>query len=218
MKSSSYFRPDGTPITLNLNQAAQVNGLAVTALRNYVARNILEYVGSVPLAGQERRFAVWGLYELGLIEALNRAGYTLAIAADIVHAGFLQSLVAGFLASRKKASGKWQTIANRHERDWRKHLKVLKEGSKGVPNLWLRGEWEHRNLKQPAIWVFCLNTEGRPYGPWIAKGWKDVPFQIQKLIAEVKEVDRSQVRAVSTLNLTATLADIDRRIQQILKI
>lgn len=220
-----YLQPDGFPITFSLSDAAGVTGISVSRLRNYIARDILKHVGQIPLAGQERRFAIWGLYEIGLIAALNEANYTLDEAAKIVHAAFMRSLTAGYL----------RYCSEHPEQPTPAYDAVQVEGT---PKYWLNGFWTHRDLTEPAIWVFG-HLHSMFFGPSPAKGWSDVPavaVEVQKeaystitpavpnetsggrsyrpaKINDNHPSAQSGLKVLGLLNVTAVLAEIDAAIE-----
>jgi hypothetical protein len=220
-----YLQADGFPITFSLNDAAEITNISVPRLRNYIARNILKHVGQIPLAGQERRFAVWGLYEIGLIAALNEANYTLEEAAAVVHAAFAHSLAVGYLV-----------YSHKHP-----EMEGPAHNIEGMPEYWLNGFWEHRELTNPAIWVFGRLMGATPFGPRVAKGWQDVPavaIELQKevyqtITAPVLEAEtagrksyrpaeindnhpsaHSGLKVLGLLNVTAVLAPLDAAIEK----
>lgn len=220
-----YLQPDGFPITFSLSDAAGVTGISVSRLRNYIARDILKHVGQIPLAGQERRFAIWGLYEIGLIAALNEANYTLDEAAKIVHAAFMQSLTAGYL----------RYCSEHPEQPAPAYDAVQVEAT---PKYWLNGFWTHRDLTEPAIWVFG-HLHSMFFGPSPAKGWSDVPAVAVELQKEAYSTitpavpdetnggrsyrpakindnhpsAQSGLKVLGLLNVTAVLAEIDDAIE-----
>lgn len=222
----NYLQPDGFPITFSLNDAAAVTGISVSRLRNYIARDILKHVGQIPLAGQERRFAVWGLYEIGLIAALNEASYTLDDAAKIVHGAFMQSLTAGYLR-----------YCNDNPGQPTPEFDVAR--MEGTPKYWLNGFWAHRDLLQPAIWLFG-NIHSMFFGPVVANGWQDIPAVAVKLqkdaystltpavadeingvrshrpatIDDTHTSAQSGIKVLGVLNVTAVLAEIDTAIEK----
>lgn len=193
------LRTDGFPITFSLSDAAGVTGISVSRLRNYVARNILQHVGQIPLAGQERRFAVWGLYEIGLIAALNDADYTLDEAAKIVHAAFMQSLTAGYLLYCNEHSGQPTPAFEPAQIE-------------AMPKYWLHGFWTHRDLTEPAIWVFG-HLHSMLFGPRAAQGWQDVPAVAVELQKEASSTFTPALKVLGLLNVTAVLAEIDAAIE-----
>jgi hypothetical protein len=221
----THAQPDGSLITFSLSDAAAVTGISVSRLRNYIARDILKHVGQVPLAGQERRFAIWGLYEIGLISALNEANYTLDEAAKIVHNAFMQSLAAGYLL-----------YCNDHPGQPTPPFEVAQ--IEAMPKYWLNGFWAHRELTDPAIWVFGY-LHSTCFGPYTAKGWHDVPavaVELQKeaystftpavpdetsgrrsyrpaLISTNHPKAQSGLKVLGLLNVTAVLAEIDAAIE-----
>lgn len=157
----NYLQADGFPITFSLSNAAEVTGISVSRLRNNIARDILKHVGQIPLAGQERRFAIWGLYEIALIAALNESNYTLDEAAEIVHAAIAHSLAAGYLH-----------YCHGHPESPTPAFEPAQV--EAMPKCWLKGFWTHRELTEPAIWVFG-HLHSMFFGPRAAKGWHDVP-------------------------------------------
>jgi hypothetical protein len=222
----NYLQPDGFPITFSLSDAAGVTGISVSRLRNYIARDILKHVGQIPLAGQERRFAIWGLYEIGLIAALNEANYTLEEAAKIVHNAFMRSLTAGYLR-----------YCNEHPGQPAPEFDVAR--MEGTPKYWLSGFWTHRDLTEPAIWVFG-HLHSMFFGPNPAKGWRDVPavaVELQKeaystvtpavpdetsggrsyqpaMINDNHPSAQSGLKVLGLLNVTAVLAEIDAAVEK----
>jgi hypothetical protein len=221
----NIFQPDGFPTTFSLSDAAAVTNISVSRLRNYVARNILQHVGQIPLAGQERRFAVWCLYEIGLIAALNDADYTLDEAAKIVHNAFMRSLTAGYLR-----------YCNEHPEQPTPAFDAAQV--EAMPKYWLNGFWTHRDLTEPAIWVFG-HLHSMVFGPSPAKGWHDVPavaIELQKevystitptvpdevsgerthrpaKIGDNHAFPQSGLKVLGLLNVTAVLAEIDAAIE-----
>jgi hypothetical protein len=221
----NLVQPDGFPTTFSLSDAAGVTGISVSRLRNYVARNILQHVGQIPLAGQERRFAVWGLYEIGLIAALNDADYTLDEAAKIVHSAFMQSLTAGYLR-----------YCNEHPEQPTPAFEPAQ--IEAMPKYWLNGFWTHRDLAEPVIWVFG-HLHSMFFGPRVAKGWHDVAavaIELQKeaystitpavpdevsggrthrpaKIDDNNPSAQSGLKVLGLLNVTAVLAEIDAAIE-----
>lgn len=218
-------QPNGSPITFSLSDAAAVTGISVSRLRNYIARDILKHVGQIPLAGQERRFAIWGLYEIGLISALNEANYTLDEAAKIVHSAFMHSLAAGYLL-----------FCNDHPGQPAPAFEVAE--IEAMPKYWLHGFWTHRDLTEPAIWVFGY-LRSMFFGPNPAKGWHDVPVvgvELQKeaystitpavpdetsgrrsyrpaLISNNHPKAQSGLKVLGLLNVTTVLAEIDAAVE-----
>jgi hypothetical protein len=223
-----YTQPDGALITFSLNDAVAITGGSITRLRNHIARDILKYVGQVPLAGQERRFAVWGLYEIGLINALSEANYTLEEAATVVHAAFKRSLEIGYLDYCQK------------DPEMTKPLSAIE----GMPEYWLTGFWTHRKLTDPRIWVFGRLMGAKLFGPRVAKGWQHVPaiaIELQKEVyqtvtppvLESESLGRRSYRVadigdnhpsahsalpvLGLLNVTAVLSSLDAAIEKHLK-
>lgn len=163
---------------------------------------ILQHVGQIPLAGQERRFAVWGLYEIGLIAALNDADYTLDEAAKIVHAAFMQSLTAGYLLYCNENPGQPTPAFEPAQIE-------------AMPKYWLNGFWTHRDLAEPAIWVFG-HLHSMFFGPRVAKGWHDVSavaIELQKEAYSTITPAQSGLKVLSLLNVTAVLTEIDAAIE-----
>jgi hypothetical protein len=221
-----YLQPDGFPITFSLSDAAAINGISVSRLRNYIARDILKHVGQIPLAGQERRFAIWGLYEIGLIAALNEANYTLDEAAKIVHSAFMRSLNVGYL-----------NYCNEHPEQPTPAYDAAQV--EAMPKYWLTGFWTNRSLTEPAIWVFG-HLHSMFFGPRPSKGWHGVSavaIELQKeaystvtpavldetsgernyrpaIINDNHPSAQSGIKVLGLLNVTAVLAEIDAAIEE----
>lgn len=60
----------------------------MAALRTRIARNLPRYMGQRPLAGAEHRFTVAGIYEIALIDELERNGLTQAASSQVVRVLF----------------------------------------------------------------------------------------------------------------------------------
>jgi hypothetical protein len=230
-----YVQADGFPTTFSLTDAAAITEVSVTRLRNYIARDILKHVGQIPLAGQERRFAVWGLYEIGLISALAESSYTLEQAAKVVHAAFNDSLTAGYLAYSHEHP---ETVRPFTEAGLKSHDPF--HSIEAMPDYWLKGFWTHRALTNPAIWVFGRLMGTMSFGPRVAKGWHDVPavaIELQKEIystitpaipdettggrsqrpAKINENHpsaHSGLKVLGLLNVTAVLTAIDAAVER----
>ncbi|HEU0139424.1 MAG TPA: hypothetical protein VFQ79_06935 [Bryobacteraceae bacterium] len=206
---------DGFPLTFNLPDAAAMTGARVPALRTYIARNILNHVGQFPLAGQERRFTVTGLVEVGIVDALAES-LSLAAASKVADYG----LEAAFSVARLCG-------ADSHENFDQK------------PELWMNGpQWDHRDLANPVFWAFVLNENNNVAGFDVAFGWSDigrackdvakqtfrvtlpsVPWggpatQVSSLPQPSEEFIGTATPHVHVLNLTAILTKIDRAISE----
>jgi hypothetical protein len=135
-------------------------------LQNYVARGLLKNVGAVPPKGSERTFSLIGVYEVAVLEALNKAGYLLPVAAQIIQSQLglkVQSVVRELTAKQLGATlegvpftdamAKWDQV-------FQAQMRVVEDNAARV----LNGKtWLNRKLSEPVLWVISLDINGNPH-------------------------------------------------------
>jgi len=197
----NYLQPDGFPVTFGLNDAARIFDTTTIRLRNYIARDILKHVGQVPLAGQERRFTVSGLFEIGIIDELSDLGVSLA------------SAVAEKTISLAYVAAFFRLKTNRPEFNVDSASVVTHMDYNA--NDWMTGVWAHRDLNHPALLVFCADQMG-VIGLRIASGYGDIEAT-RAAILKANQPDgelfvNEKWPLLHVLNLTQILVRIDQAV------
>ena len=113
----------------NLTDASKITGNTVASLRTRIARGLLNHVGDRPLAGDERRFPRTGIYEIALIDQLERGGLTQAKASAVVDE-YMKSVV--FTADTPPRRGKQAIILFTIAEDIPLGLDIIALGWKAV--------------------------------------------------------------------------------------
>ena len=172
---------DGWPTSFNLTAAARIADTTVAALRTRIARNLLRYIGQRPLAGEERRFTVAGIYEIALIDELERNGLTQAAASQVVRVVFdnqIRIALAGYLKDHKKIKPS----------DEARNLACIEAD----PDLWIRpGTLGLRDLARPQLMIFSHPDDYPEPLVAMADGWEDVPQRAVNFQRDVRTLGRS---------------------------
>jgi hypothetical protein len=217
---------DGWPTSFNLTAAARIAETTVAALRTRIARNLLHYMGQRPLAGDERRFTVAGIYEIALIDELERNGLTQAAASQVVKVLFDQEIrVALALYARDKEI---------KLSDVERNVSCIEAD----PDLWIRpGALGRRDLTRPQLVLFCYPEDCPEPLTTMADGWVELPQRAVNFQRDVRTLGRSTpqeareylkagqpylpdnhpevqsgITVFHILNITAVLTRVDERI------
>lgn len=232
-------QPDGFPVTFNLLNAAALTGESISTLRNNIARGILQHVGQIPFAGQERRFTVTGLLEIAIINALTESlplQRASVFADTFLRRDFSDALLDGRIS---------RTLD--HAITLPEAVEVLNRSEFADtfifdcnPHQWMKGpKWEDRDLSNPWLIVFLIDAQfGEPHFHMATvKGWQEIegayvklaryavpvlltsvergqPGQTMEEILPRAEVAMQHYPHMQVLNLTAILARIDQAIEQ----
>jgi hypothetical protein len=218
---------DGWSTSFNLTAAARLSETTVPALRTRIARNLLNHVGQRPLAGEERRFTVAGVYEIALIDELERNGLTQTAASKVVHVLFDQEIriaLALYLKEHPKV-----------KRSDEAHNLACIEAD---PDIWIRpGALGKRDLSRPQLMLFSYPEDYPEPLIAMADGWEQVPDRAVNFQRDVRTLGRSTpaearelakkgqpylpekhpdvqsgISVFHILNITAVLVRVDHRI------
>jgi hypothetical protein len=210
-----------------LTAAARIADTTVAALRTRIARELLRYIGQRPLAGEERRFTVAGIYEIALIDELERNGLTQAAASKVVHVLFdnqIRVALAMYLKDRPKIK----------RSDEARNLACIEAD----PDLWIRpGALGRRDLTRPQLALFSYPEDYPEPLVVMADGWQGVPQGAVNFQRDVRTLHRSTpeeareflkqgqpylpedhpdvqsgITVFHILNITAVLTRVDERI------
>jgi hypothetical protein len=222
---------DGWPTSFNLTAAARIADTTVAALRTRIARNLLRYIGQRPLAGEERRFTVAGIYEIALIDELERNGLTQAVASKVVGVLFdreIRVALALYLREHPKIK----------RSDEARNLACIEAD----PDLWIRhGALGRRDITRPQLMLFTYPEDYPEPLITMADGWEQVPERAVNFQRDVRTLGRSTpaeareflkkgqpylpekhpdvqsgIPVFHILNITAVLTRVDERISDYL--
>jgi hypothetical protein len=218
---------DGWPTSFNLTAAARIAETTVAALRTRIARDLLHYVGQRPLAGSERRFTAAGIYEIALVDELERNGLTQVAASQVVRVLFdnqIRIALALYLRDHPKIKPS----------DEARNLACIEAD----PDLWIRpGALGKRDVTRPQLSLFSYPDDYPEPLITVADGWDAVPQQAINLQRDVRTRGRSTpqeareflragppylpenhpdvqsgISVFHILNITSVLARVDERI------
>jgi hypothetical protein len=172
---------DGWPTSFNLTAAAWIAETTVAALRTRIARNLLHYIGQRPLAGAERRFTVAGIYEIVLIDELERNGLTQVAASQVI----------GVLFDRQIRVSLRMYLKEHPEIDPSNETQNL-ACVEADPDLWIRpGALGNRAAIRPQLLLFSYPDDYPVPLITVADGWDAVPQQAVYLQRDVRTLGRS---------------------------
>ena len=151
------------------------------ALRTRIARDLLHYVGQRPLAGAERRFTVAGIYEIALIDELERNGLTQAASSQVVKVLFdnqIRMALAMYVKNHPKVK----------RADEARNLTCVEAD----PDLWIRpGALGQRDLARPQLMLFSYPDDYPEPLIAMADGWDEVPKRAVEFQRDVRTLGRS---------------------------
>ena len=218
---------DGWSTSFNLPAAARIAETTVAALRTRIARNLLHYIGQRPLAGAERRFTVAGIYEIALIDELERNGLTQAASSQVVRVLFgnqIRVSLALYLRDHPKMEPS----------DEARNLACIEAD----PDLWIRpGALGKRDVTRPQLMLFSYPDDYPEPLITMADGWDEVPQRAVNFQRDVRTLGRSThqeareflkagqpylpenhhdvqsgISVFHILNITSVLARVDERV------
>lgn len=182
-----------------LNDAAEITGNTVASLRTRIARNLLRHVGNRPLAGAERRFSIGGMYEIALIDELERNGLTQSDASRVVDFFIHRQILNGAL-------NYWPGKDGFFTPDEVAHLEAL-------PQFWVKGgALDSGDSAAPNLLAFVIR-KGQYFTPTAtAKGWAELSQAIETLLTF--EPTPSVVHVV---NVSDVVDQVNRKIAEWVK-
>jgi hypothetical protein len=219
---------DGWASSFNLPAAARIAETTVAALRTRIARNLLHYIGQRPLAGAERRFTVAGIYEIALIDELERNGLTQAASSQVVRVLFENQIrvsLALYLRDHPKMGPS----------DEARNLACIEAD----PDLWIRpGALGKRDVTRSQLMLFSYPDDYPEPLITMADGWDEVPQRAVSFQRDVRTLGRSTpqeareflkagqpvpfpenhldvqsgISVFHILNITSVLARVDERV------
>ena len=70
--------------TYELSEISEVTGANISAIRNWIHREMLQNPGREPRAGHAREIPLLGVYEIMILQELTDSGFTLEFARELV--------------------------------------------------------------------------------------------------------------------------------------
>jgi hypothetical protein len=196
--------------TFNLPAAADILDTTVAALRTMIARRLLEFAGERPLAGDARRFSIIGVYEMGLIFELERAGLSQPAGAELVHEFFGDS-IQGAVSAHLREHGIPST-------EFGKHLDELLRVH--GHEFWL-GDLLSSDLSKPVLLLYSFtDTEDQGYHVTtkVVHGWGEIGNAAIQLQRDVLVWERSSPEQVQGFATAGLPTDDDARVQSCLPV